>query len=267
VAVRRPGMANGDQSGPVLDRETFERVQATATETAFREFVVENLPLDGGERVLSAGCGPGHEPAALAERVGPSGDVLGVDVDEAMLAAARERCRDRPQVSLARADATDLPVPDGAVDLVVAKQMLQYLDDAADVLEEFRRVLAPGGHLAVGTGVNSTSAMYEPTERVERANELYFSGGSGGGLGTDLVALLPEAGFSVEAVDPFGRVTDHIDAQIEHGMDVQRSFLAESEEFEERDVAAWERDLREADEAGQFLFCGLSLLYVARAPE
>lgn len=256
-----------DRRSDAATEETFERVLATETETAFREFVTENVPLDPGETVLSVGCGPGYEPPALADRVGETGTVVGVDVDDAELVAARERCRDRPRVSLVRGDAVALPVPDGAVDLVVAKQMLQYVDDVADALTEFRRVLAPGGRVAVAHGVGGTHAMYEPTERVAHANELYFSGGSGGGLGTDLVALIPEAGFAVEAVLPFGRATDGIDAQIENGIEVQRSFLESSEEFDDDEIAAWERDLREADEAGRFLFCGLSILYVARKPE
>src|SRR6516164_5467137 len=67
---------------------------------------LERAQLRQGERVVDIGCGTGASSVALAERVGPSGQVLGVDVSAPMLARAAERLPPGAPVKFVRADAT-----------------------------------------------------------------------------------------------------------------------------------------------------------------
>ena len=67
---------------------------------------LERAQLRQGERVVDIGCGTGASSIALAERVGPSGQVLGVDVSAPMLARAAERLPPGAPVTFVRADAT-----------------------------------------------------------------------------------------------------------------------------------------------------------------
>ena len=67
---------------------------------------LERARLRQGERVVDIGCGTGASSIALAERVGPSGEVLGIDVSAPMLARAAERLPPGTPVKFARADAT-----------------------------------------------------------------------------------------------------------------------------------------------------------------
>ncbi|MCF3179504.1 methyltransferase domain-containing protein [Streptomyces polychromogenes] len=101
-----------------------------------------------GERVLDAGCGTGRALTPLREAVGPSGTVLGVDLTERMLAAARRAGRGADG-TLLRGDVARLPLRDGALDAVFAAGLIAHLPDPAANLRELARVVRPGGRLAL----------------------------------------------------------------------------------------------------------------------
>jgi SAM-dependent methyltransferase len=105
--------------------------------------------------IADVGCGNGMYLAELARRGFP-GRVLGVDLSPGMLAAARERlaltaARTVPavRVALTCADATALPLPDGAADLTLAPHMLYHVPEPARALRELRRVTRPGGRVVI----------------------------------------------------------------------------------------------------------------------
>jgi len=246
------------------EREMLERISTTDRARAFRKSIYDRLPLDDADGVLSVGCGPGFETAALVKRVGGTGAVHGLDLNPAVLAAARERCG--RACEFVRADATALPLRHGAYDLAVAVQMLQFLDDPAAALSELCRVVRPGGHVAVTTGTES-GVMHTPTDLLERAREVSREAAGGRGPGTRLSSLLPAAGLVVEDVLPRAEIRTEIDDQVERGIEVRRGILERSGEFDDDEVDAWERELRALDDDGQFLSCGTKLLYVARKPE
>jgi SAM-dependent methyltransferase len=110
----------------------------------------ESLRLMGdvaGLKVLDAGCGSGAHAAALIAR---GAIVTGIDKSRGMLALARERLGDAPE--LREADlAAPLPFADGAFDRVLASLVLHYIEDWSRPLGEFCRALAPGGKLVIST--------------------------------------------------------------------------------------------------------------------
>jgi ubiquinone/menaquinone biosynthesis C-methylase UbiE len=245
----------------------LERILSTETATKFRNFVCEELPLQPSDAVLSVGCGPGFETAVLAQQVGHTGRVTGVDVNEDVLTEARDRCGAFPQVSFMHGDVTDIPVADDSYDVAVAKQMLQFVDDVDAALDELRRVLKPAGAVAVVEVARDSHVLHaSDPERMRRANDVYRAARGDRSFGTQLVSLLPDAGFTVEDVVSRARVQREITDQIERGIDVQRGFLAASDAFDDAEIDAWEQDLRDLDEAGEFLSCATTLLYVGRAP-
>ncbi|SDF59477.1 class I SAM-dependent methyltransferase [Halorientalis regularis] len=119
-------------------------------EGTFRRRGVEALALDHGERVLELGCGPGTNFAALRERVGPDGTVVGLDYSAGMVERARETVREAgwENVHVVRADAATLPVT-GSFDAAYAAMSLSAMPDPGAVLDATRSVLAPGGRFAV----------------------------------------------------------------------------------------------------------------------
>ncbi|KIZ17246.1 class I SAM-dependent methyltransferase [Streptomyces natalensis] len=109
---------------------------------------VAELGLQEGDRVLDAGCGTGRALEALRAAVGPRGTVLAADLTPEMLHEAVRAGRDR-FAALLLADATRLPLPDGALDAVFAAGLVSHLADSAGGLAELARVVRPGGRLAL----------------------------------------------------------------------------------------------------------------------
>jgi ubiquinone/menaquinone biosynthesis C-methylase UbiE len=107
-----------------------------------------------GSRVLDAASGTGEAAAMAIPIVGDTGFVVGADISLEMVRSARVRL-DRPLYWPVNADGQALPFKDGAFDAVVCQLGLQFFPEPAAGLMEFRRVVRPGGMVAVC--VNSTS--------------------------------------------------------------------------------------------------------------
>ena len=107
------------------------------------------LALARGESVLDAGCGTGLLLEQQALAVGAEGRVEGLDYSGDMLAQARHRCTDLPQVGYHQGSVEALPFDDASFDALSCVQCLLYVDDLHAALAEFHRVLKPGGRIAV----------------------------------------------------------------------------------------------------------------------
>ena len=112
------------------------RAAATDVGRLYKRQLVDLLDVREGHTVLDAGCGPGTDLPTLAERVGATGTVVGVDRDPAMLAQARERTRELRRVEIREGDVLDLPVDRGTVDRAKIDRVLMHVDDPAAALAQ-----------------------------------------------------------------------------------------------------------------------------------
>jgi SAM-dependent methyltransferase len=112
-----------------------------------------------GERVLELACGPGGLGLAAAELVAPGGEVVLSDVAAEMtsIAAARANALGLRNVSTRVLDLERIDEPDGSYDVVLCREGLMLVPDPARAAREIRRVLRPGGRVAL--------AVWGPRER------------------------------------------------------------------------------------------------------
>ena len=130
--------------------------------------------LKPGMRVADIGCGGGQVTVDLAELVGVTGHVVGVDVSRAQLAQAH-RLADQlrlANVSLVEASALSTRLPSGSFDLVYCRYLLLHLMEPEAALGEMHRLLRPGGVLVCEDG-DLTSAGSEPPSALGAFAELF----------------------------------------------------------------------------------------------
>lgn len=123
-------------------------------ERRYRLAGLRMLAIRNGEQVLGVGFGTGEGLRVLAEAVGPTGKVTGIDIAEGMCHVADAlltRAGVRSRVTLVCGDATQMPFPAVAFDAIFMSFTLELFDTAEIpiVLAECRRVLRPGGRICV----------------------------------------------------------------------------------------------------------------------
>ena len=101
-----------------------------------------------GELVVDVGCGCGATTLGLAERVGPEGEVLGIDLSDVMLRKARERTPDDVPARFVHADATVYALPPGEIDLVASRFGVMFFADPARSFANLRAGMKAGGRIA-----------------------------------------------------------------------------------------------------------------------
>jgi ubiquinone/menaquinone biosynthesis C-methylase UbiE len=154
--------------------ELYELEKVPAIYGPLAEKTLDLVDLGGRRHALDLGCGTGAVARALLARSGEDLEITGADLSETMLDVARRQAPGRPpRLQWVQADARDLPFDTGAFDIAFCQQALQFFADKAGSLRELRRVLAPGGALAmsVWSRIGETAnAIGEAAERRLGAN-------------------------------------------------------------------------------------------------
>ena len=210
--------------GYVLARtpEEYERLRAQARvwESATGR-LLDRLGLAPGASCLDAGCGPGETMRLMAERVGPSGRIAGVDVDAplgaqalAMLHAAGHRHCTFHQLDLTRGE----PIPGAPFDLVYARLLLYHLPSRIAVLRRLWDSVAPGGHLLIQDydvrSVGVLPALESVDEFLRVVVAAFTAAGSDVHVGASLPQLFAEAGIGTpDGTDVAGRLEPLAGAQ------------------------------------------------------
>ena len=113
----------------------------------WKQYTIDKAQVKPGQRILDLAGGTGDLTAKFASLVGPEGEVVLADINEAMLKEARKKLIDKgiaANVSYQQADAEQLPFADNSFDLITIAFGLRNVTDKARALKEMYRVLKPG---------------------------------------------------------------------------------------------------------------------------
>lgn len=130
--------------------EAYQEYYGPAIFEPLANVVLDHVRPTPGDRVLDVACGTGIVARRVAGIVGPTGQVVGVDLNPGMIDVARAMPtpEDVP-IEYHQGDAQALDLPDATFDFVVCQQGVQFFPDRLAGLREMRRVLGAGGRAAI----------------------------------------------------------------------------------------------------------------------
>lgn len=191
------------------------------------ERLLQALDLRDGDRVLELASGTGELAVRMAELVGAQGHVFASDAAEGMVALVRRIVDQRrvTNIDVARYEADDTGLPDASVDAIVCQMGLMFVADPAAALREWRRVLAPGGRVALAVWAAPQHNPWLANVGMSAMMHGVFAGGpptAPGGVFSlaepdALRRLASDAGFSevsvqeVSAPARYGSADEHFD--------------------------------------------------------
>jgi arsenite methyltransferase len=168
--------------------------------------------LHAGETVLDLGSGGGADVLLSAQRVGPLGKAIGLDMTDEMLALARTHAREAgiENVEFVKGYIEEIPLPDASVDVVISNCVINLSADKGKVLREAARVLRPGGRFAVSDVIADTDM-----DAATRSDMEQWTGCVAGALTRgQFEAALADAGLVDLEIRETHRVHEHASSAI-----------------------------------------------------
>jgi SAM-dependent methyltransferase len=172
---------------------------------------VKLAELKPGETVLDLGSGAGLDVLVASRAVGEAGRAYGVDMTDEMLALA-EANKQRAGIANAeflKGSIDEVPLPAGAVDVVISNCVINLAEDKGAVLRDAFRVLRPGGRLAIADMV----ALHEPGDAAPDPRS-WASCVAGAITAEKYRRLLDEAGFVDVSIEPDGDAGRVVNAHV-----------------------------------------------------
>lgn len=211
--------------------------------------------------MLEVGGGTGDDARALAQRVGPSGWVLAIDVSEQLVAVARERSLgSNLPVEFRLQDVHRLDLPEASFDASRADRTFQHLERPQEALAQMVRVTRPGGIVCLCEPDWSTFVV-DSRERELTRTILDFAGSQvrHGWMGRQLRRLLREANLEEVSVTPFTLLaTDYTQGVRVLGLEYAATQASQHGVITPDEAARWLSDLQVASEQGSF-FAGATV--------
>jgi SAM-dependent methyltransferase len=238
--------------GSETPAEVFDRLFLPAMAAPWAVRVADAAQLGLGDRVLDIACGTGAVVQEALRRVGPEGEVVGLDLSPDMLAVARRKL---PDLDLRQGRAEELPFDDEAFDAVTCQFGLMFFEDRDASLRHMRRVLRPRGRVSVAVwdALERTPGYLVLTEVIEKhlGTEAGVPVRAAFALGDvdAMRSMLTGAGFarvqarSIDATARFPSVADWVEAEVKGWIaaDIAEQAYAALLEDAHRALALYER--------------------------
>jgi ubiquinone/menaquinone biosynthesis C-methylase UbiE len=181
----------------------LDTASAEATFQAYKRRINELLEILPGQRILDVGCGTGDDAAAMARQVG-SGQVVGVDASQLMVAEAQKRAASwQLPIEFQIADAMQLPFGDNSFDGCRCDRSFMHIPDPKQALAEMLRVAKPGGRIVVYEVDFGTLTIDAPDRPLARkVLNVWCDGFRNGWLGRYVPAIFQDLKLADIVVEP-----------------------------------------------------------------
>jgi ubiquinone/menaquinone biosynthesis C-methylase UbiE len=236
---------------------------------AYKMRSFEYLDVEPGDSILEVGCGAGDDSLALAQMVGASGRVVGIDAGEDMISEAKKRAENSNlPVEFFVQDACNLDFPDNTFDGCRADQVFQHVGDPRKGVSEVIRVARPGARIVICDPDWETLAIDSADKKVTRKIVNYRSDVfRSGWIGRQLAGLFKSLGLA----DVFVRadvftITDFSLANKLWRLRDTAGQACKGGAISEQDASDWISQLEEADRNGLFFGCVTGFAAVGRKP-
>jgi ubiquinone/menaquinone biosynthesis C-methylase UbiE len=225
-----------------------------------KPIILAGLQLTTGKKVLDVGCGLGDDTIELARLVGSGGRVVGVDVSQSMIDAARDRAAAQHlNVEFEVCDAQALPFADATFDGCRTERMLMHVPDADRAFAEMVRVTQQGGRLSVFDFDWETQIVDSPYKETTRLITRSFCDSfKNGWIGRRLPRLFNQHGMTDISVTPQTIIIGHPFLELLLGGHVTRA--QQTGVVSANDAERWWTHLREAHDAGNFFYAFTALI-------
>ena len=220
-----------------------------------------------GQVLADIGCGNGLLTVDLAHAAGPTGQVIGIDPSDDMLALAQRRLEDLPQARLETGTAESLPFVDGELDGAVSLQVFEYLPDPSAAVREACRALKSGGRLVIGDMHFGTLAWHSDLpERMERMKASWNQHVEDPHLPVRLPSILNLNGFAIERVAPvtFSDTDLRPDGTARMMLILMENYAVAKKHLTADDARAWAQEQEHLATEGRFFFTLTHFVIVAR---
>lgn len=233
----------------------LDTVRSMEAANAYKQGSIDRMRLREGMSALDVGCGTGDDARKLADRVGPSGRVLGIDFSAAMVDESRRRWGDAGlPLEFQVGDAHRLELASASFDAVRADRMFQHLASPLDALRELVRVTRPGGRVVIsdpdwGTYILDAS----PSDAVKRYQAFAQGQAKNPWIGRQLYGMFREVGL--QEVEVSAAVAFFLDyGMLEKMGNLDAGFVAAvaAGQMTEPEVALVKQELQERQQQGRF---------------
>jgi SAM-dependent methyltransferase len=207
-----PDMADTRELDYVLGTNDQEIVRLGVQHRVWRSRVLEcwrEAGITAGSRVLDVGAGPGYATADLAEIVGPSGQVIGVERSGRFIEAARQRCRTRGlvNVSFRECDLMTGEIDAPNMDASWCRWVAAFVNDPGRLVAILAKAIRTGGAAIFHEYIDYRSFRLAPRRPafeyfVEQVIEAWRESGGEPDIAAELPGLLSRGGFKVQGLTP-----------------------------------------------------------------
>lgn len=260
--------AGFQQSTPVTASETLfhflDAADAMEPVQRAKRVMMEYLAPRPGRFLLDVGCGPGHEVQRLAHYVGPTGRVVGIDINPFMIAEANRRLQDTSlPIVYQQGDGQTLPFADEYFDGCRAERVLMYVPHPDRMIAEMARVVRSGGRITVFDFDYGGTLFDGSDDRLaQRIQMILTTSVPHGTVGRRLARYFHQAGLEDVTVLPHPILVPY--AMYQRVVEPTLTAAQAGEHLSVDERVLWSRTMATAEAEGRFVTVFLGMIVTGR---